>query len=142
MKYSIKSETELSTCHPKLQRLFRAILEDGLDHSITNGHRGKEEQDEAVATGHSKTPYPLSKHNKFPSRAIDAMPYPVEWAALDRGDDLAIIKVGVFAGYVLCKAKSLGIKLRWGGDWDMDNDVRDQNFNDWPHFELVEEADA
>jgi peptidoglycan L-alanyl-D-glutamate endopeptidase CwlK len=137
--YSKKSEFELNTCHPKLQQVFRAVLEDGLDHSVSDGHREKEEQDEAVRTGHSTTPFPLSKHNKLPSLAVDAMPYPVEWAALERGDDLAVIKVGFFAGYVLGKAKSLGIKLRWGGDWDMDQDLRDQKFNDWPHFELVEE---
>ena len=27
--------------------------------------------------------------------------------------------------------------VRWGGDWNMDNNFKDQKFNDLPHFELV-----
>jgi peptidoglycan LD-endopeptidase CwlK len=34
-------------------------------------------------------------------------------------------------------AKELGIKVRWGNDWDMDGDLNDQKFIDSPHFELV-----
>jgi hypothetical protein len=30
------------------------------------------------------------------------------------------------------------VKLRWGGDWDSDKDTKDQNFNDLPHFELID----
>jgi peptidoglycan L-alanyl-D-glutamate endopeptidase CwlK len=27
-------------------------------------------------------------------------------------------------------------RIRWGGDWDMDNDLSDNTFNDLVHFEL------
>ena len=32
----------------------------------------------------------------------------------------------------------LGIKLRWGHDWDGDIDLNDQKFNDGPHYELID----
>ena len=42
----------------------------------------------------------------------------------------------LFAGFVLGIAKSMGINLRWGGDWDQDWTVKDNKFDDFPHFEL------
>jgi hypothetical protein len=30
----------------------------------------------------------------------------------------------------------MNIKIRWGGDWDSDNIMKDQTFNDLPHFQL------
>jgi len=30
----------------------------------------------------------------------------------------------------------MGIRLRWGGDWDMDFKVMDNRFDDFPHFEV------
>ena len=32
----------------------------------------------------------------------------------------------------------LGVRLRWGGDWDSDLEVDDNDFDDLPHFELVD----
>ena len=46
---------------------------------------------------------------------------------------------GEFAGFVLGIAKSIGITLRWGGDWDRDWTVMDNKFDDFPHFELIDE---
>jgi peptidoglycan L-alanyl-D-glutamate endopeptidase CwlK len=34
----------------------------------------------------------------------------------------------------------LGVKLRWGGNWDRDGEpVTDQDFQDLVHFELAED---
>jgi len=30
----------------------------------------------------------------------------------------------------------MGIRLRWGGDWDGDTELDDNKFDDLPHFEL------
>jgi peptidoglycan L-alanyl-D-glutamate endopeptidase CwlK len=35
-------------------------------------------------------------------------------------------------------AAELGVKLRWGLDWDQNGDIRDNTFNDQYHFELAE----
>ena len=42
----------------------------------------------------------------------------------------------LFAGYVLGVARGMGITLRWGGDWNMNFEVDDNKFDDFPHFEL------
>jgi peptidoglycan L-alanyl-D-glutamate endopeptidase CwlK len=34
-------------------------------------------------------------------------------------------------------AAKMGIKIRWGGDWDRDEELHDQTFFDLPHFELI-----
>jgi hypothetical protein len=32
----------------------------------------------------------------------------------------------------------MGINLRWGGDWNMNFEVDDNQFDDFPHFEIKE----
>lgn len=80
--------------------------------------------------GRSKTKWPDSKHNSNPSMGIDVAPYPIDWNDIKRFYH--------FGGFVQSRAESLGIKLRWGGDWDSDRDLNDQTFMDLVHFELEE----
>ncbi|UZJ39165.1 M15 family metallopeptidase [Prosthecochloris sp. SCSIO W1102] len=100
------------------------------------GHRNRVEQERAFSEGTSKVRWPKSKHNKYPSRAVDVAPYdmspvgPVNWQDRER--------MTFFAGFVLATAKQLGINIRWGGDWDRDTQVRDNRFDDLVHYELVE----
>ena len=35
-------------------------------------------------------------------------------------------------------ANGMGIKIRYGGDWNGNFDLKDQNFYDGVHFELIE----
>jgi hypothetical protein len=44
------------------------------------------------------------------------------------------------AGVMLACAGARGYVVRWGGDWDNDGDLMDQEFHDLPHFELVRHA--
>jgi len=56
---------------------------------------------------------------------------------VDRTNLDALIRFYDFGGYVLGSAERLGVPLRWGGDWDRDHDVfDDQTFQDLVHFEL------
>lgn len=110
--------------------MFQEVVKH-FDCSIVEGHRGQAAQHRAYTTGASKVDWPKGKHNSFPSKAVDAMPYPVDWKDINR--------LCYFAGYVMATALSMGIKLRWGKDWDGDTDLNDQTFNDGPHFELVED---
>jgi hypothetical protein len=72
----------------------------------------------------------LSMHNFIPSRAVDVVPYPLDWKDENR--------MCYFAGMVMERARSLEIKIRWGGDFDMDTELKDQRFVDLPHFEVLE----
>ncbi len=123
-----RSLANLNTCHKDLQRLFKEVVKE-FDCSILQGHRGEKEQDKLFFEGKSKLEYPQSKHNKSPSEGVDAAPYPIDWNDKER--------FYYFSGYVLGVASRLGIKIRWGGDWDSDNNLHDQTFFDLPHFELI-----
>lgn len=128
-KFGSKSKKKLATCHPELQRLCNEVIKY-YDFSVLEGHRTKAKQDNAFKQGRSKVQYPNSKHNTNPSMAVDIAPYPINWKDTPRWYH--------FGGYVKATADRLEIPIRWGGDWDGDFDLKDQNFYDLPHFELIE----
>lgn len=155
-KYSVLSRERLSTCDEALQHIFNEVILY-YDCSILCGHRSKEDQDEAFENKRSKVRWPDSKHNDFPSLAVDAVPYPIIWPEAQkmlkrfregRGtiDQIMMTIKDLsrfyhFAGFVLGVAQGMGVSLRWGGDWDGDRDFKDQDFDDLPHFELVNRKD-
>lgn len=126
-KFSEASKRELASCHPDLQRVLNEAIKH-IDFTVLEGHRGEEEQNAAHAAGRSKLKFPQSNHNLKPSQAVDIAPYPIDWQDWRRFDFLA--------GYVKGIASQMGVELRWGGDWDSDNEMADQTFHDLPHFEL------
>lgn len=132
-KFSKKSKEKLDTCHPDLRRLFNEVIKH-YDCTIICGHRGKEEQDEAVRSGHSKVAWPNSKHNQLLSLAADVVPYPLKsWK-----DPKSFIH---FAGFVWGVAKTLGIEIRCGIDFNRDLDFNNDNLFDGPHFELIQNGE-
>ena len=138
-KFSKISQARLITCHQSLQDIFNEVVLY-YDCAVLCGHRSKSEQDLAVKSGASKTPWPLSKHNSTPSIAVDVVPYPIVWPDFKKAPQKAIKDLArfyLFGGYVLGMARSKGITLRWGGDWDKDWDIWENSFDDLPHFELV-----
>jgi len=126
-KFGKTSKKRLSTCENDLQRLFKEVIKH-FDCSVLEGHRGQEKQDKYFNEGKSKVKYPNGRHNATPSKAVDVVPYPVDW------DDTA--RMYYFSGIVKGIAISMGINIRWGGDWDGDTQVQDTKFKDLPHFEL------
>jgi len=127
-KFGKKSTEQLSNAHPKLQQVFTEVIKN-YDCSVLQSVRGEAEQNEAYRRGVSKLKYPDSKHNSEPSLAVDVVPYPIDWNNIDRFIH--------FTGYVKGVADSMNIKIRCGCDWDGDNDMTDQTFMDYPHFELI-----
>jgi len=127
-KFSRQSQEKLLECDPDLQEVFTHVLSI-MDCRIIEGFRGEEKQNEYFHAGMSKVKYPDGKHNRKPSQAIDVAPYPIDWDDKER--------FYYFAGIVKGVAVSLGIKIRWGGDWDGDTDLHDQKFMDLVHFELL-----
>ncbi|MET4696106.1 M15 family metallopeptidase [Endozoicomonas lisbonensis] len=130
--FSQRSKARLDTCHPDLQRLMNKVVER-YDISIICGHRGREEQEEAFRTGKSKARFGQSKHNSLPSRAVDVVPWPFNSSDWDDCDYFSHM-----AGYIMAVADELGIKVRWGGDWNGNRRTSDETFVDMPHFELVD----
>lgn len=129
-KFSQLSEEALQTCHEDLQELLRITIQYK-NFSVLEGHRNKERQNDMHESGRSQLSWPDSKHNSEPSKAVDIVPYPVDWKNRERFYHLA--------GYIQGVAEMKGIGVRWGGDWDQDGDVCDNHFDDLGHFELTGE---
>ena len=128
-KFGKKSRERLATCDERLQEVFNEVIKYW-DCSVLEGHRNEERQNKLFKEGKTKVTYPKGRHNASPSRAVDVVPYPVDWEARER--------FHFFSGFVLGMARRMGVVLRWGGDWNMNFEVDDNKFDDFPHFELVE----
>ncbi len=138
--YSRKSKERLETCEQDIQDIMNEVVKE-YDNSILEGHRGEVKQNKYFANGTSRVEWPNGKHNSYPSKAIDAAPYPIDWG--EDGDratrEKAIWRFIHFAGYVQAVAlHKFGVKLRYGGDWDSDKLFDDQSFYDLVHFEIVD----
>lgn len=131
-KFSKQSKANLKECNFKLQELFNEVIKY-FDCTIVTGHRSEEEQQKKVKQGLSQVEWPNSKHNKIPSQAVDVAPYPIDWEDRER--------FHYFAGFVKGVALMKGINIRWGGDWDNDTEVDDNNFDDLLHFEIIKESE-
>lgn len=131
-KFGTRSLNNLSTCHPDLQRLFNEVIKY-YDCSILCGHRNKEDQNKAYHEGRSKVKWPNGNHNSMPSNAVDAVPWFKDEPHIRWNDKEKFYE---FGGFVQGVAATMGIKIRWGGNWDSDDELHDQTFFDLPHFEL------
>lgn len=101
-----------------------------MDFTVITGHRDQAEQDADFAAGRSKLKFPNGKHNASPSLAVDLAPFPVNWKDTSR--------FYVLAGIMLASAANRGIKIRWGGNWNGDFDLKGNKFNDIGHYEIIE----
>lgn len=129
------SKKRLAECDCSLVDLFFAVIEH-YNCTILTGHRDRKAQNKAVADGKSKLKYPKSKHNKKPSRAVDVAPWFSKKPHVRWWDTKSFYH---FGGLVSGVAAELGINIRWGGNWDMDDELYDQDFMDLIHFELLDE---
>lgn len=136
-KFSKRSKDNLASADIKLQQVFNEVIKE-FDCTVIYGHRTPEEQFELFKKGReridgwwkivdkSKVVTNLdgytkkSKHNYFPSKAVDVVPYPLDWNDIDRFKLLGSV--------VKRKAMELGIDIEWGGDW--------KSFKDYPHFQI------
>ena len=141
MSYSLsqRSISNLRQVHPDLVAVVgRAIQITEQDFIVIEGVRTQERQDELWAQGRT-TPGPIVTWTKDASshgigkdgygRAVDICPFPVDWNDLSKFDAIAR---AMFAA-----ATELGVRLRWGADWDQDGKPRERGESDSPHFELA-----
>lgn len=132
-RFGAASERQLATIHPRLVLVLREAIKD-FDFTVVEGHRGKAAQNAAVAKGLSQLPWPKGNHNAIPSRAADIAPWPVDWAEGEKPH----LRFAFMMGVVWAAARRLGVKVRFGMDWNRNLDPRDEHFLDMPHVELDE----
>lgn len=135
-QFSKKSLERLATCHEDLQVLASEVLKIH-DCTVVCGYRNKEEQNRFFAEGVSKLRYPNGKHNQIPSRAIDLGPYVRNQSLYDREQVLLFAGIVIGVAHMLYQDGRMKHKIRWGGDWDSDNNFKEHSFFDGIHFELV-----
>ena len=124
-KFSKTSLSRLITCDERLQRVAHEAIK-GYDFVVVCGFRNKKDQEKAYKEGFSTLQWPDSRHNAFPSQAMDLAPWvdgAIPWNDLAKFDELA--------GHVLRVARDLKIGIEWGGNFKRP---------DRPHFQLREEA--
>lgn len=138
-KFGTKSLECLESCDKDLKILFNEIIKTSpIDFGIHSGYRSPEEQRELYLQNKSTKDgfKKLSKHNHYPSQAVD-----IHISNTHTWDKDHLI---FLAGFIIATAKRLkedGIisqSIRWGGNWDMDGIIiKDQKFQDLVHFELI-----
>jgi hypothetical protein len=73
---------KLKDAHPRLRAFWKPFQAEHKDAHISWTFRGEADQNDAVRRGTSSLKWPLSKHNKRPSLALDAfrlLPTGADW---------------------------------------------------------------
>lgn len=130
-RFSKRSEQNMLNVKPQLVRVVRRALEiSPADFIVIEGRRTIERQRELYSQGRT-TPGKIvtwtmqSKH--LTGDAVDLLPVVGGWEG-----DFPAIKNAMFAA-----AKELGVKIRWGADWNQNGRPYEKGETDSPHFELA-----
>lgn len=153
-RWSVRSEAALAGLDPRLRRVADRALEiSEVDLVALEGVRTKARQHYLYAGGRTtaelrakgivgvvgrpkdrKVTWTLtSNHFADPrtgkGRALDVVPYPIDWDDTHRFD--------LMAKAFFTASAELQIPIRWGADWDRDGKPRERGESDSPHFELA-----
>lgn len=123
-KFSKVSAERLESCDHRLQSILIEVI-DSYDFAVVDGYRDEFTQNKYYETGRSRLKFPNSKHNIYPSKAVDVCPY-VEGVGLVWDDNWMWNELAI---RILQEGHRQGTRLRWGGTW--------KTFIDKPHFELL-----
>lgn len=134
--FGTRSLRELSTCRSEIVETLNIVVIE-FDITVLEGRRSWERQREllnqdppatTVGPGESKHNPPEEGDTDWLSDAVDCAPHPIDWKDAKRFIYMAGLIIGV--------GRALGHDFRWGGNWDEDQIIiDDQNFDDLPHFE-------
>ena len=124
-KFGKRSRERLKGVDTRIINVLNELIKM-MDVTIIEGVRTKERQAELLKQGATKVKY--SKHME--GKAVDLAPYPIDWENRD-----GFYYMG---GMIRGIAKQLGLKIRFGGDWDSDGDTKDNNFDYLVHIEILD----
>jgi peptidoglycan L-alanyl-D-glutamate endopeptidase CwlK len=138
-RLSNRSRSNLEGVHPDLVAVVeRAIEITKQDFLVVEGVRTPARQKVLFAQGRTKpgrkvtwtmnSNHFVNKTTKF-GHAVDIAPFPVDWNDTRKFDAMA---TAMFRA-----SRELGVLIRWGANWDQDENVRERGEHDSPHFELV-----
>jgi len=122
-RFGRRSKQRLKGVDAKLVNVANELIKL-MDVTVIEGLRSQERQNELVAQGKSKTKF--GKH--VAGKALDLAPYPIDWEDRERFHYMGGLIRGI--------GHSLGVNVRWGGDWDSDGEIKDNSFDDLVHVEI------
>lgn len=147
--FSTHSLHNRSQMHPHMRAVADELIKH-VDFSIDEAWRGDTAQQAAFDSGASRAKPGQSKHNTVDEKgqpcaeAAHFVPFPRPAAPksedpVERAKEVAREwrEYAYFAGAVNLCAAMVGVKLRWGGDWNDNWRTADNTFNDLQHFELI-----
>jgi hypothetical protein len=135
--FGTTSRAQLDTCRSEIIETLEIVVIE-YDIKVLEGVRSWDRQAQLLDEGRTKVGPGGSDHNppKLPdgtedpdwkSNAVDVAPYPIDWKDARRFIYMAGMIIGV--------GRTLGYDFGWGGNWDEDQIILDdQNFDDLPHF--------
>lgn len=142
------SRRNLEGVHPNLIKVVeRAIALSRVDFRVIEGVRTPARQKQLYAQGRTKpgpkVTWTLNSNHFVKSatgfgHAVDLLPAPYDWVLEDpkntpaMDDSFALVAAAMYQA-----AAELGIRIRWGANWDGDNQWREKGESDNPHFELA-----
>lgn len=147
-KFGGASEEKLKTCHNDLQLIMRlAISRSKVDFGISEGHRDIKLQLQYFNEGKSKVDgiKVKGKHNLIPAEAVDIFTYVADLVlrrklAYDKSHLSYIAGVIDACADELFAKGEITHKIRWGANWNSNGIIDlDQDFDDFPHFELIKQ---
>lgn len=140
--FSQLSQQRLATCHKDLQTVMNEVIKQ-YDFTVVYGYRSPEEQHQLYTQGRKlvgnkwvkvgstvtdKDGYiKTSKHNSYPSKAVDIAPFPINWKNIAEFKKMGKIVIDVADR--LYKEGKITNRIKWGGSWI--------TFKDYPHFEIT-----
>ncbi len=144
-QFGKRSLDNLVGVHPNLVKILKASITDSpVDFTITEGLRTAQKQQEYYSWGRTKKNPNTGKMTKVTyadgikrksnhqpkddgyGYAVDLYPYFDDKVQVQ--GDAVVIALEEIANHIKKKAKELGIKIVWGGDWTKPYDP--------PHFQL------
>jgi peptidoglycan L-alanyl-D-glutamate endopeptidase CwlK len=156
------SKARISQLHPDLEKVLNRYIEiSKIDSTIIEGLRTDEQcyinfgkgRTAAECSARGCPPqyadphankvtwvgHPLSSNHRKKAdgygHAVDMYPYPVSLVLGKKPRDYEPL-FDQMARDMFQAAKDVGVSIRWGADWDMDNIPRERGETDNPHFEL------
>ena len=134
-RYGEKSLEHIRKLHKDLQLILGEAIKY-VDITVIDSHRDEDTQNKYFKEGKSKVKFPNSKHNKFPSMAVDIIPLKFpnnfkDWAKF-------AYMIGIIKGISeeMYKNGTIKHRLRFGLDFNRDGILFNDSFVDAPHIEL------
>ena len=100
-----------------------------MDVTIIEGVRSTKKQQKYFKSNASKIDGIKKKSQHQLGKAVDLMPYPIDWNDRERIHYMGGMLRGIASQHP-------DINARWGGDWDSDGEIKDNSFDDLVHIEI------